>query len=105
MELAGGLSTKKVRAFLKDALVVPVITAHPTEVRRKSILDRETEIGELGFHDLGHRPHALKIMGAAVDVDQLLQQRIGVLLVRFDGMDNGFFLGGGRTGSLRREEC
>ena len=34
-------------AFLKDALFVPVITAHPTEVRRKSILDRETEIGEL----------------------------------------------------------
>jgi phosphoenolpyruvate carboxylase len=36
-----------VRVYLKDALFVPVITAHPTEVRRKSILDRENELSEL----------------------------------------------------------
>ena len=47
MELHPGLTTKRVRAYLKDALFVPVITAHPTEVRRKSILDRENEISEL----------------------------------------------------------
>ncbi len=47
MELATGLTPKRVRSLLKDALFVPVITAHPTEVRRKSILDRETEISGL----------------------------------------------------------
>ena len=33
MELHPGLTPKRVRAYLKDALFVPVITAHPTEVR------------------------------------------------------------------------
>jgi phosphoenolpyruvate carboxylase len=47
MELHPGLTAKRVRAYFKDALFVPVITAHPTEVRRKSILDRENEISEL----------------------------------------------------------
>ena len=33
--------------FFKDALVSPVLTAHPTEVRRKSTMDREMEIAAL----------------------------------------------------------
>jgi phosphoenolpyruvate carboxylase len=47
MELHPGLTPRRVRTYLKDALFVPVITAHPTEVRRKSILDRENELSEL----------------------------------------------------------
>ncbi len=47
LELHPGLTAKRVRAYLKDACFVPVITAHPTEVRRKSILDRENEISDL----------------------------------------------------------
>ena len=35
------------RRFLNEAVITPVITAHPTEVRRKSILDRETAIAAL----------------------------------------------------------
>ena len=35
------------RRFFKDALVSPVLTAHPTEVRRKSTIDREMEIAGL----------------------------------------------------------
>ena len=35
-----------VRGFLGQALISPVITAHPTEVRRKSIIDRELAIAE-----------------------------------------------------------
>ena len=46
LDLTAG-AVGRVRAFLKQALLVPVITAHPTEVRRKSILDRETAIGAL----------------------------------------------------------
>lgn len=35
------------RSFFDGALVSPVLTAHPTEVRRKSTLDREMEIARL----------------------------------------------------------
>jgi phosphoenolpyruvate carboxylase len=41
------LKTPEARALLRTAALVPVITAHPTEVRRKSILDREEAIAEL----------------------------------------------------------
>ena len=42
-----GVSMASIRNVLAKALVVPVLTAHPTEVRRKSILDREVEIARL----------------------------------------------------------
>src|SRR5580698_1587983 len=41
------LTSEATRAFLRDAVLAPVITAHPTEVRRTSILDRETAITAL----------------------------------------------------------
>ena len=44
---AARLDPALVRAFLEKAVLSPVITAHPTEVRRKSILDRELAITEL----------------------------------------------------------
>jgi phosphoenolpyruvate carboxylase len=42
-----GVSGATVRNFFKDALISPVLTAHPTEVQRKSILDAEHEIARL----------------------------------------------------------
>ncbi len=42
-----GVSGSAVRNFLKEALISPVLTAHPTEVQRKSILDAEREIARL----------------------------------------------------------
>src|SRR5262249_39513386 len=42
-----GVSGAAVRAFFNDALISPVLTAHPTEVQRKSILDVEHEIARL----------------------------------------------------------
>src|ERR1700749_3326455 len=39
-----GMSTANLRKFFDSALVSPVLTAHPTEVRRKSTIDREMEI-------------------------------------------------------------
>lgn len=42
-----GVSGAAVRSFLRDALVSPVLTAHPTEVQRKSILDAEHAIARL----------------------------------------------------------
>jgi phosphoenolpyruvate carboxylase len=44
---AAGVTGKQLRKFLDEALIVPVLTAHPTEVQRKSILDAEREIARL----------------------------------------------------------
>ncbi|WP_334393142.1 phosphoenolpyruvate carboxylase [Bradyrhizobium sp. AZCC 2262] len=42
-----GFSASELRRFLGEAQVSPVLTAHPTEVRRKSTIDREMEIAGL----------------------------------------------------------
>src|ERR1700758_2298480 len=42
-----GISAGQLRRFFGTAQVSPVLTAHPTEVRRKSTIDREMEIAEL----------------------------------------------------------
>src|ERR1700723_3398859 len=44
---AAGFSAADLRHFFAGALVSPVLTAHPTEVRRKSTIDREMEIAAL----------------------------------------------------------
>ncbi|MGV7214618.1 phosphoenolpyruvate carboxylase [Bradyrhizobium sp. UFLA05-112] len=44
---SAGVSADALRGFFKEALVSPVLTAHPTEVRRKSTMDREMEIAAL----------------------------------------------------------
>ena len=42
-----GVTGAAVRSFFKEALISPVLTAHPTEVQRKSILDAENGIARL----------------------------------------------------------
>ncbi len=42
-----GISANAVDAFFDSALVAPVLTAHPTEVQRKSILDTQMKINRL----------------------------------------------------------
>src|SRR6476619_7633659 len=44
---SAGFSAAELRGFFRGALVSPVLTAHPTEVRRKSTMDREMEIAAL----------------------------------------------------------
>jgi phosphoenolpyruvate carboxylase len=44
---AAGFSAADLRKFFTEALISPVLTAHPTEVRRKSTIDREMEIAAL----------------------------------------------------------
>jgi len=41
---AHGVGPEAVRELLACALIAPVITAHPSEVRRKSVLDRESAV-------------------------------------------------------------
>src|SRR6202030_311981 len=44
---SAGISNADLKTFFKTALVSPVLTAHPTEVRRKSTMDREMEVAQL----------------------------------------------------------
>ena len=49
-----GISTERAAQLLDKALIVPVLTAHPTEVMRKSMIDHRNRIAELMRHrDLG----------------------------------------------------
>ena len=50
-----GIDRAPVVDLLANALIVPVLTAHPTEVRRSSVIDRETAIAALmaGSRDAG----------------------------------------------------
>jgi phosphoenolpyruvate carboxylase len=41
---AAGVTNDAIRTLFEDSLIVPVLTAHPTEVRRKSMIDRESAI-------------------------------------------------------------
>ncbi|UTY60294.1 phosphoenolpyruvate carboxylase [Massilia sp. erpn] len=42
-----GVGEDTIKGFFQDALIAPVLTAHPTEVQRKSILDAEHDIARL----------------------------------------------------------
>ncbi|HTV89964.1 MAG TPA: phosphoenolpyruvate carboxylase [Stellaceae bacterium] len=44
---AAGIPPSRLVAFFAGARVVPVLTAHPTEVRRKSTIDRERDVADL----------------------------------------------------------
>jgi phosphoenolpyruvate carboxylase len=50
-----GVGGNQVKQFFRDSFISPVLTAHPTEVQRKSILDAEREIARL----LAERDRAL----------------------------------------------
>ena len=50
-----GIGRDAVLALLNHSLVVPVLTAHPTEVRRKSMIDHKNRIADLmALKDAGH---------------------------------------------------
>ena len=70
-----GIDKSAVMALLNHALIVPVLTAHPTEVRRKSMIDHRNRIAEL---------MALKDAGLAEtpdgdDVDEAIYRQIALL--------------------------
>ena len=69
-----GVSGTAVRNFFKDALISPVLTAHPTEVQRKSILDSENDIARL----LAQRDLPMTAKERAANT-QLLHTRITML--------------------------
>jgi phosphoenolpyruvate carboxylase len=60
---AAGRSINDARALLSDALISPVLTAHPSEVRRKSVIDRIAAVSDLldacDRDDLACRPEVM----------------------------------------------
>jgi phosphoenolpyruvate carboxylase len=74
--LAGeGIGRERIAALLDSALIAPVLTAHPTEVRRKSMIDHRNRIAEL---------MALRDGGATTtpdgdDVEQAITRQIALL--------------------------
>ena len=68
-----GIDNQKIHHALEHAFISPILTAHPTEVQRKSILDAVREIGHL----LTERNQIqLQAYIAAVDSDALLEEQL-----------------------------
>ena len=65
---AAGVGSDKLAAWFKGALVSPVLTAHPTEVKRKSTLDCEREIARL----LDRRDRELLLPGEQAELEHEL---------------------------------
>src|SRR6201987_3214894 len=69
---AAGISADELRQFFKSALVSPVLTAHPTEVRRKSTMDREMQIAAL----LDRRERGQLTAEEAEETDEQLRREV-----------------------------
>jgi phosphoenolpyruvate carboxylase len=61
-----------VQALFDSIHVSPVLTAHPTEVRRKSVLDREIEVAQL----LAERDRGFVTPMAAAEADEALSRAV-----------------------------
>lgn len=66
-----GVSNDAIRSYLEDACIVPVLTAHPTEVQRKSTLDLHREIA---------RQLALGNLTLTPSEEQHMRQRLAGLI-------------------------
>ncbi len=77
---ASGHTVKSIAKMLKSAYISPVLTAHPTEVQRKSILDAERAIAVIlsarDAHDLIAREKSLLELQLRARVTQLWQTRL-----------------------------
>ena len=68
----GGKTPRQIAQVLAAAYVSPVLTAHPTEVQRKSILDVERDIAQL----LTERDAIREALGSAKSRQALLDRRL-----------------------------
>ncbi len=72
---AAGVAPARLRAVLGQALVSPVLTAHPTEVQRRSILDRQLAIARL----MADRDRSALTKDEQADGEQALRREIDTL--------------------------
>jgi phosphoenolpyruvate carboxylase len=72
---AAGVTRDAIRALLSRARVTPVLTAHPTEVRRKSMIDHKNRIAELmALRDSGHTEAA-----PGESIDTAIRRQVALL--------------------------
>lgn len=70
-----GIDRDTICDLLRDALIVPVLTAHPTEVRRKSVIDHRSRIANLmKLRDAGEDG-----TGASDEVEDAIERQIALL--------------------------
>jgi phosphoenolpyruvate carboxylase len=72
---AAGVAPARLRAVLGQALVSPVLTAHPTEVQRRSILDRQLAIARL----MADRDRSALTKDEQAENEQALRREIDTL--------------------------
>ena len=72
---AEGISLNDIREMLGHSLIVPVLTAHPTEVRRKSIIDHKNRIARL----MTLRDQGQMVTDDGDDVDAAIYRQIALL--------------------------
>ncbi|HWU73199.1 MAG TPA: phosphoenolpyruvate carboxylase, partial [Sphingomonas sp.] len=70
-----GIGKDKVMRLLDHALVAPVLTAHPTEVRRKSMIDHRNRIAQL----MALRDRKIATTPEGDDVEQAIARQIALL--------------------------
>jgi len=70
-----GIGRDKVMDLLSQALIVPVLTAHPTEVRRKSMIDHRNRIAAL----MALRDAGLTETEDCEDLDEAICRQIALL--------------------------
>ncbi|WP_078059138.1 phosphoenolpyruvate carboxylase [Tropicimonas marinistellae] len=70
-----GFSEEQIRKFFREALVSPILTAHPTEIRRQSIIRAEFSIVRL----LDERTRALAVGLDHADIDTAIEREIATL--------------------------
>ncbi|MFW2851485.1 phosphoenolpyruvate carboxylase [Sphingomonas sp. TX0543] len=70
-----GIDKAAVSALLDRALVSPVLTAHPTEVRRKSMIDHRNRIAQL----MAYRDRGLEVTPDGDVVDEAIVRQVALL--------------------------
>ena len=73
--LKAGWSAAAIKGFFDGAAISPVLTAHPTEVRRKSMMNRERAIADL----LDRRERTTWTPDEIVEIDAKLARAVQVL--------------------------
>lgn len=72
---AEGISAEQVGELLGQSLIVPVLTAHPTEVRRKSMIDHKNRIAAL----MRQRDNGQDVTESGDRIDEAIYRQIALL--------------------------
>jgi len=70
-----GVADGEAAALLDNALIMPVLTAHPTEVRRKSMIDHKNRIAEL----MRLRDSGASVTAEGETVDEAIARQVALL--------------------------